>query len=574
MEFNSFFNEQNWSPRHIPNDCSQLGKAELVALAIEETKALDEAGKTKAAVLFLDECIESGLPAKWLLYHKAGYLSKTESFEEAQTIWKDLVSTGESPNLIKQCEKALKDSKQQQAEAAENSASTLLEKLHALAKTESWTFETLHTINEDATPEDITTLIIKESFHARRKNHPALSLDLLDTAIEAGLESPWLLENKARSLSALEQFEAAHALWNELIGLEDKPKLVETAQKALLASKEKEEEAIKDKPLRLIDQFHQIAKSYSYIPEHLPSREQFDLEQDLNTIVIKESFSARRQQKNQLSLDLINEALDNGLDSAWLLDNKAQTLVKLGDFESAKEIWETLVTLEGKPKLVDTAQQSLDCLEEFKRQYEEERPRQLIKQFQDIANQHHWNFKDLPRVDELDKDTNVELICLKEAIQACNQDNPKLSIVLLDTIMDFGYQSPWLNHNKAVALLKEQESERAIAIWVELQKLGNKNIAAKANEFLAIASRQEKLEHATSLTECGGIEEAIQYLVEYLCSDPDASDISDKLKELLEQSLATEVQNYATDPELKQHFLQLKVNERLVEHLEKKLVVQ
>ena len=83
---------------------------------------------------------------------------------------------------------------------------------------------------------------------------------------------------------------------------------METAQKALLASKEKEEEAIKDKPLRLIDQFHQIAKSYSYIPEHLPSREQFDLEQDLNTIVIKDSFSARRQQKNQLSLDLINEA--------------------------------------------------------------------------------------------------------------------------------------------------------------------------------------------------------------------------------------------------------------------------
>ena len=574
MEFNSFFNEQNWSPRHIPNDCSQLGKAELVALAIEETKALDEAGKTKTAVLFLDACIASGLPAEWLQYHKAGYLSKTDSFEEAQTIWKDLVSTGESPNLIKQCEKALKDSKQQQAEATENSASTLLEKLHALAKTESWTFETFHTINEDATPEDITTLIIKESFHARRNNHPGLSLDLLDTAIEAGLESPWLLENKAQSLSALEQFEAAHALWNELIGLEDKPKLVEIAQKALLASKEKEEEAIKDKPLRLIDQFHQIAKSYSYIPEHLPSREQFDLEQDLNTIVIKESFSARRQQKNQLSLDLINKALDNGLDSAWLLDNKAQTLVKLGDFESAKEIWETLVTLEGKPKLVDTAQQSLDCLEESKRQYEEERPRQLIKQFQDIANQHHWNFKDLPRVDELDKDTNVELICLKEAIQACNQDNPKLSIVLLDTIMDFGYQSPWLNHNKAVALLKEQESKRAIAIWVELQKLGNKNIAAKASEFLAIASRQEKLEHATSLTECGGTEEAIQYLVEYLCSDPDASDISDKLKELLEQSLATEVQDYAMDPELKQHFLQLKVNERLVEHLEKKLFVQ
>ena len=132
MEFNSFFNEQNWSPRHIPNDCSQLGKAELVALAIEETKALDEAGKTKTAVLFLDACIASGLPAEWLQYHKAGYLSKTDSFEEAQTIWKDLVSTGESPNLIKQCEKALKDSKQQQAEAAENSASTLLEKLHAL----------------------------------------------------------------------------------------------------------------------------------------------------------------------------------------------------------------------------------------------------------------------------------------------------------------------------------------------------------------------------------------------------------------------------------------------------------
>ena len=101
-----------------------------------------------------------------------------------------------------------------------------------------------------------------------------------------------------------------------------------------------------------------------------------------------------------------------------------------------------------------------------------------------------------------------------------------------------------------------------------------KNIAAKASEFLAIASRQEKLKHATALAEREGTEEAIQYLVEYLCSDPDASDLSDKLKELLEQSLATEIQDYATDPELKQHFLQLKVNERLVEHLEKKLDVQ
>ncbi|MDC3010827.1 hypothetical protein OAZ24_01170 [Synechococcus sp. AH-736-G21] len=562
MEFNSFFNEQNWSPRHIPNDCSQLGKAELVALAIEETKALDEAGKTKTAVLFLDACIAAGLPAEWLQYHKAGYLSKTDSFEEAQTIWKDLVSTGESPNLIKQCEKALKDSKRQQA--TENSASTLLEKLHALAKTESWTFETLHTINEDANPEDITTLIIKESFHARRNNHPGLSLDLLDTAIEAGLESPWLLENKAQSLSALEHFEAAHALWNELIGLEDKPKLVETAQKALLASKEKEEEAIKDKPLRLIDQFHQIAKSYSYIPEHLPSREQFDLEQDLNTIVIKESFSARRQKKNKLSLDLINEALDNGLDSAWLLDNKAQTLVKLGDFESAKEIWETLVTLQGKPKLVDTAQQSLDCLEESKRQYEEERPRQLIKQFQDIANQHHWNFKDLPRVDELDKDTNVELICLKEAIQACNQDNPKLSIVLLDAIMDLGYQSPWLNHNKAIALLKSGKSEQAIRIWKNIQKLDNKNITKKADEFLQIAYKQEKIDHASTLAELGRIDTAIEFLLDTIHQNPNAIEYNKKLKQLIIQDLGEESKIYEEDPALGDYIVRVKINERLI----------
>ena len=571
VDFSGFFKEHDWNSHHVPDTINKLTKAEIVALAIKEAKELEIIGKTDIAIALLEKCIEEGLPPEWILHNKATYLSKLGSFDTAHTIWNELIAQGKPQKLVDAAEKALSDSKEQQASTKENPTHRLLNQLQAAANAQSWPLEHLDLVNDDSQQDDITIFVIKESFRARKESLYDLSLTLINLAIEAGLDSPWLLENKAQSLSALKQFDAAHFIWEELISQTAKPKLVEIAKNALSASKDQQKQAIAENSLHILEKLHTIAGQHSWEPTHLPNHETLDQELDLNVLLIKESFSARKKKKNQLSLELIDTGLDHGLDSPWLLDNKAQSLVNLGDFESAKIIWEGLLNCKGNAKILQTAQQSLDCLEESKRQHEEERPRQLIESFQEIANQHQWTFQNLPRLENLENGADIEVICLKEAIIACNQDNPQLSILLLDTIMDYGYQSPWLSHNKAIALLKTKEHNAAISIWNALKESDNKNIAAKAHEFLALALRENNIERASSMAETGNTEEAVNFLVESLCKDPDCKEYSDQLKQLIEESLTEEIQAYESDPELKNHFLQLQLNSKVIDYFQKNL---
>ena len=571
MDFTNFFEKHDWKSHHFPDPINDLTKAEIVPLAIKEAQEIEISGKIDTAIAFLEECIKGGLPPEWILHYKATYLSKTESFDSAHTIWEELISQEKSQNLTNAAEKALNDSKERQASTIVKPIHRLINQCQAAAHAHSWSLEHIILINNNSQEDDIAKLVIKESFRARKDHLFDLSLTLINLAIEYGIDSPWLLENKAQSLSDLRQFDAAHSIWKELISHEDRPQLVKTAKHHLSTSKEQQKQEIAGKTPHILEKLHMIMKQHTWEPTHLTNHEKLGPEQDLTILIIKESFSAREKHKNQLSLELINAGLDHGLDSPWLLDNKAKSLVNLGKFQSAKTIWEGLLNCEGKAKLVQTAKQSLDCLEESKQQFEEKRPRQLIESFQEIANQHHWVFQNLPGIENLEDGNEIEVICLKEAIIACNQGNPQLSIILLDTIMDYGYQSLWLAHNKAIALSKIEENSAAISIWNTLKESENKNIAAKAHESLALALRHDNIERASAMAEAGNIEGAIQFLIESLCSDPDSKEYSDQLKKLIEHTLADEIKAYESDPELKNHFLQLKLNGKIIDHFSKNL---
>ena len=73
------------------------------------------------------------------------------------------------------------------------------------------------------------------------------------------------------------------------------------------------------------------------------------------------------------------------------------------------------------------------------------------------------------------------------------------------------------------------------------------------------------------MAETGNTEEAVNFLVESLCKDPDCKEYSDQLKQLIEESLTEEIQAYESDPELKNHFLQLQLNSKVIDYFQKNL---
>ena len=115
--------------------------------------------------------------------------------------------------------------------------------------------------------------------------------------------------------------------------------------------------------------------------------------------------------------------------------------------------------------------------------------------------------------------------------------------------------------------------EQAIGIWSELKQTGPKKIQEKADEFLPAAGRQKAIHQAKSIREQNTTGDAINWLLQQQLEIGVHEDFEQAIKELLTEELDQHEGDDSAyrDPELKEHYLQLKVNEKFVDFLEAKL---
>ena len=198
-------------------------------------------------------------------------------------------------------------------------------------------------------PEGLLSACLEEVIGLREQGHPEQSLALVDWLEEQGLRSPWLVDNRARALTALGRNAEALPLWERL--LEDSDPAASSIAR----------QTLHDLGRQLLDGLLHHCAFHSWQPRHLPS-DGLDLEANLLELALQEAITTLESNQAGLSLALMEEAINQGWSSPWVLDNRARALVNLGRCDEAQAIWRELLAGQDRNAAV-MAEEALKLLE-------------------------------------------------------------------------------------------------------------------------------------------------------------------------------------------------------------------
>ena len=203
----------------------ELESAEATALAdlerpvLEASIRLRDQGAAALSLRLLEAAREAGLCSAWIDDNRARALVQLNRRAEAQVIWEELAQ-GDDEGV-----------RAMATEMAELQRTQLVKELSAqlrqLLQNEGRVVQHL----PETAPAQLMELelpLLKEAIGLREANDVALSLQVLEAAVAAGLRSGWIDDNRARALVNLERYSEAVELWQALL-TSDTPALQEAA---------------------------------------------------------------------------------------------------------------------------------------------------------------------------------------------------------------------------------------------------------------------------------------------------------------------------------------------------------
>ena len=310
---------------------------------------------------------------------------------------------------------------------------------------------------------------LETAIQLREGGQPAASLALLDAALNAGHRSPWIDDNRARALVDLDRRAEAIPLWEQLQGHGDSA-VADAARQMLDLQRQQ-------LLVPLHDSVHQLAEQHAWPLQRLGDPTVLDL-QAYSTSLLKEAIDARDNGHPDLSLALLDAVLAAGLANPWLLDNRARALVHLHRLPEAVAIWQQLSQQEDVT-LRTTAQ---EMVERFAAQA---RRQALLSEAEAlIGNGRFGQAVELLQEEPNQSDGSDPLIPM--AIQLREGGQPGASLALLDGALNAGHHSPWINDNRARALVDLGRRPEAIALWEQLLGHEDPGVVDAAQQMLQL----------------------------------------------------------------------------------------
>lgn len=313
---------------------------ELKAL-LDAAIALRESGQAEASLAILERCSDQGQRSPWLAGNRARALLQLDRREEAEAIFQALAGSayeavsGSAEAMLQWLEsqrlQGVRDQLLQLAQAAGESLPGLESaQVGCLA--------------------DLERPLLEESIRLRNSGAVAVSLELLEAAVGAGLRSPWMEDNRARALVILNRRAEALAIWESLAAGDDEGVKAMAAEMAERQSRA----LVEDLQVSL----REIGESQGRAMQHLLVVKPGQLA-DLELPVLKQAIDLREAGDWDLSLQLLEAAIDGGLTSPWIDDNRARVLVNLKRYSEAVDLWQQLLECD-IPNLEDSAKAMLE----------------------------------------------------------------------------------------------------------------------------------------------------------------------------------------------------------------------
>ncbi|MFM7675862.1 MAG: hypothetical protein ACKO5F_09825 [Synechococcus sp.] len=336
--------ERQWTPQRLRTGVDSPD--ELEQLCLEEVIELREQGEAQLSLGLIAVAQGLGLQSPWFDDNRARALLLVGEEESARGIWQALAAHPD-PSVA-----AVAEGMASFATAEDPVPEELPEELPQDLPAGAALIELLETSGHGAqrlrdagqSPEELERACLEEAILLREEGNPRLSLELITAAQELGFASPWLSDNRARALVALDRRQEAFAIWHALNTAADKACAAMAADMVTLLRNS------------LLEPLREECGRRSWLPLHLqPSEAETSAPPEY---WLREVIASREGGQADLSLALVERCLQLGWSSPWLRDNQARALVHLDRIEEAAAIWSELSQSED-PGLAAMAQDML-----------------------------------------------------------------------------------------------------------------------------------------------------------------------------------------------------------------------
>ena len=407
-------------------------------------------------------------------------------------------------------------------------------------------------------------LAIKRSEDAANKHKWKAAVDIIDEEINNGRNSNKLLLQKAFLLSQDHKFKQSHAILKKLSKDKEDKNSSEAALKALKTSQLIQSQILDSRRI-LASELHSIAARYNRKLINLAEPDKLDWETDIVQVTIEESSKARNEYIPKLSIELLDQAINAGLQSPKFLHEKALTLCAIGCFEDAEKIWKQIANLKNNEKLSNSAKERLQTLDAKKENYLSNRTKLFNKRIQSHAKDYHWEIQHLPNPQSENSNVKTKQLAIEEAKAAFESGEFNLCLHILDASLDC-----FLNNRQALLLKGEtlarlNRIEEAFYAWKELIKTKDDKYHRKALAHITSQIAKE----AMSKSEDDTCKSALTFFIEeHLKLDLNPK-YSNEIDNILTEIIGNE--DLLAESSLKEHQLKLAFNENLITYLEEKL---
>ena len=369
---------------------------------------------------------------------------------------------------------------------------------------------------------------------------------------------------KAEILLRKEKFNKAKAVLTELHRTSKDRKTRKESNHLLDKLPQLQRRANDNKSRTLISDLIKIAEKYQTKLSILPEPEELTPDCDITLLIREESRLARSSELPCLSYELIERTLSSGLESQWLVHDKALSLKMMGRQETALKLLTELKAATKKEKLSKAINKSIADVQKDLKNNQSNSKNYFTKHVEIAARRNGLETSFIFNLREAKKNSDIKFLVLKKA-RAVLPENPKASLDLVDSILDYfqGNLRALLLRGEALASLKKPGY--AMKIWSDLARSDNEKIAQKASELVS-----QHLSHkARTISQKSSPEEAIAFFIKQHIKLKLVPTMNEVVKKTLQQLDVFD--GTCQDPELEQHTLLLLLNTQLIDCLETQL---
>lgn len=226
---------------------------------LEQAIRLRSSGQAQQSLELLERAKAQGVTNGWVDDNRARALVKLDRLEEARDLWQGL-EAGEDLTLRTVASQNLHYLDLQ------DRVELFWQQVQDLAQRFSWTLLRLNADLRDAA--DFEFALLEEAVLSRESGAPEMSLALMEWAQAAGFRSPWLNDNQARALLALDQVIDACSVWRLIRDSSSEAAARQAAEEMLQTCQQQErQEQLRQREQALLAQAADLADQES--AEHL-----------------------------------------------------------------------------------------------------------------------------------------------------------------------------------------------------------------------------------------------------------------------------------------------------------------